>query len=303
MRMALIVGVAVLVALGVVVVTQSGSRNSAPDVTGEAPGVFHDAPFTIRIDGPLWRARTLQDNDGAQDFALVEGDLPLDVRVTGGRVGKLELRVDGRTTRVVSSSSARFVPPLAALPAGEHRVDVLVRDRGGHARVNGFDVHYVSNVPPTTEGETVSKTASPVPGSDVAPRTRDSALRVLAAARRSGSGGIASVLGNARLTVVETGRLDTPGGPLGVTMLVGLTPARYDVSAVLPAYVPIAGSGGVVRYAQQEVQMHVAVLRDALIDVDVASGRVISLEPGPQSRTLSWSPSKAPVPAGAADED
>jgi hypothetical protein len=49
--------------------------------------------------------------------------------------------------------------------------------------------------------------------------------------------------------------------------------------------------------------MRVAVLRDALIDVDLSTGRVIAFEPGPRSRTLKWSPSQAPAPAGGADED
>jgi hypothetical protein len=71
---------------------------------------------------------------------------------------------------------------------------------------------------------------------------------------------------------------------------------------MVPAYVPVVGSGN-VRYITQQVQMRVAVLRDALVDVDLSSRRVISFEPGPRSRTLSWTPSKAPAPAGAADED
>jgi hypothetical protein len=126
---------------------------------------------------------------------------------------------------------------------------------------------------------------------------------VLATARRGGAGGgIAAALASARVTVTEAGPLVAPGRRLGVTMLVALTPPRYDVQAVVPAYVPIVTSGS-VRYATQQVRMNVAVLRDALIDVDLASGRVITFEPGPRSRTLSWSPSRAPTPAGAADED
>jgi hypothetical protein len=159
----------------------------------------------------------------------------------------------------------------------------------------------VAKVPPAAEGETISKTAPPVPGAGVAAGPRRSALKVLATARR-GAGGVAGALGSARVTVLQAGRLDAPKGRLGVTLLVAVTPYQSDVRAVVPAYVPVAGSGG-VRYQRQQVRIHVAVLRDALIDVDLASGRVISIEPGPSSRTLSWSPSKAPTPAGAADED
>lgn len=316
MRTALILGIAVALAATtvVVIVTQSGGGRSVPDFVGDGPGVFRDPPFTVRIDGPLWRARTLQDNDGAEDFALVERDLPLDVRVTGSRdarVAQLELRVDGRSSRVVVpcsggrcpvETSARFVPPLAALRPGEHEVEIRVRDGGGHVSANRFGVRYVSNVPPTSEGETISKTRPPGAGSGVSARLRRSALRVLANARRGGTGGIAATLGSARVTVAQAGRLDAPGRRPGVTLLVSLAPIRYDVRAVVPAYVPVVGAGG-VRFATQQVRMRVAVLRDALVDVDLASGRVLSIEPGPDSRTVSWSPSKAPAPAGAADED
>jgi hypothetical protein len=118
---------------------------------------------------------------------------------------------------------------------------------------------------------------------------------------RSG-GGVADALGSASVTVMQAGRLDALGRRLGVTLLVSITPPRYNLRATVPAYVPVVDSG-TVRYTTQQVQMHVAVLRDALIDVDISTGRVITFEPGPQSRTLSWAPSKAPSPAGAADED
>jgi hypothetical protein len=45
------------------------------------------------------------------------------------------------------------------------------------------------------------------------------------------------------------------------------------------------------------------VLRDALIDVDLTTRRVIAFEPGPRSRTIIWAPSRTPAPAGAQDED
>jgi hypothetical protein len=70
----------------------------------------------------------------------------------------------------------------------------------------------------------------------------------------------------------------------------------------VPAYLPTA-AGAAVPYTRQIVDVHVTVLRDALIDVDLDAGRVISFEPGPTSRTASWSESRAPAPAGAADED
>jgi hypothetical protein len=297
----------------VVIATQLGG--SGADVMSSGPGVFHDPPFTVRLDGPLWWGRTLHDNDGAQDFALIESDLPLDVRVTGdssARVAELELRVDGRRSRVVVprcpggrcpvSTSVRFVPPLRALRPGQHQVEILVRDPGGQVGMGGrFSVRTVRNVPRTFEGRTISKAPAPAPPAQGVARLRGPALSVLAAERKSG--GIAVALGSSRVPVMQVGRLDAPGRQLGVTMLVAVTPPRYGVSAILPAYVPVVDPSGRVRYRIQEVQMEVAVLRDVLIDVDLVTRKVISFEPGPGSRTLTWSPSKAPVPAGAADED
>jgi hypothetical protein len=70
----------------------------------------------------------------------------------------------------------------------------------------------------------------------------------------------------------------------------------------VPAYIP-APRRASAPYNGQVVRMHVKTLRDVLIDVDLSNRRVIAFEPGPRSETLSWSPSKAPAPAGAADED
>jgi hypothetical protein len=316
-----IIGGMVALVLVVVVATQVGGGPGRDAISGAA-GRFSDPPFSVRLGGPLWRARTLRDNDGAQDFALVARDLSLEVTASGGskaRVAQLELRVDGRATRVVSlrcksdrcpvSTTARFLPPLNRLPPGEHRVDVVVRDPvavagssagGEHFTTFGFSVHYVSRVPPVKEALTISRLRAPSSTSGVTSQERRQALDVVSAARRGG--GVAAALGSSRVAVVQAGRLEAPGRRIGVTMLVSLTPPAYDVHTTVPAFVPIVSSGN-VRYTAQQVQMDVAVLRDVLIDVDLANRRVISLEPGPSSRSLGWSPSKAPTPAGAADED
>jgi hypothetical protein len=310
-----------LVAVVVVLATQLVAQ-PARDVVSGAPGVLTDPPFSIRLDGPLWRARTLQDNDGAQDFALVERDLPLEVRATGtpdARIAQVELRVDGRRTRVVAtrcpggrcpvSTSFTFTPPLRMLRPAEHLVEILVRDPAGvagstghgeHVTSFGFDVRSVRSVPPPSEARTVTKPPAPARVAGLTARLRGEAMGVLASSRSGG--GIGAALGSSRVRVVRAGRLEAKGRRLGVTLLVTLTPPVYDVRATVPAYVPVVGSGN-VRYTTQQVQMRVAVLRDALVDVDLASRRVISFEPGPHSRTLSWTPSKAPAPAGAADED
>lgn len=161
-------------------------------------------------------------------------------------------------------------------------------------------VRTAARVPPVAEGEPV-RTLSGRPGAPhLDARLERSALRVLGSERRSG--GLARALGNARLTVVQVGDLGARGQRLGATMLVDLVAARRNVRATVPAYIPAKGHSG-SPYIAQRVRMHVAVLRDALIDIDLGRRRVIAFEPGPRSKSLSWSPSRAPAPAGAGDED
>jgi hypothetical protein len=193
------------------------------------------------------------------------------------------------------------------LGPGEHRVEIVVRDPAGvagsnrhgeHVTTFGFDVRSVRSVPPISEAQTVAKLPARTAG--LTGRLRGDAMSVLTSARRGG--GIAAALGSSRVSVVRAGRLDAGGRRLGVTLLVKVTPPVYDVRVTVPAYVPLVTSG-TVRYTTQEVQMHVGVLRDALVDVDLSTRRVITFEPGPHSSTSGWSPSKAPTPAGANDED
>jgi hypothetical protein len=315
----IIIGTLALVAV-VVIATQLGGGQPAQDTVSGAPGLLRDPPFSVRLDGPLWRARTLEDNDNAQDFALVERDLPLEVRATGAsdaRIAELELRVDGRSRRVVVppcpggrcpiSASFTFVPRLRMLAPGDHRVEIVVRDPAGvagsrghgeHVTTFAFDVRSVRSVPRISEARTVSKL--PLRTTGLTRRMRGDAVSALTSARRGGE--IAAVLGSSRVSVVRAGRLDAGGRRLGVTLLLDITPPVHDVSATVPAYVPVVTSGN-VRYVTQQVQMHAVVLRDALVDVDLSRRRVITFEPGPRSRTSGWSPSKAPTPAGANDED
>jgi hypothetical protein len=131
-------------------------------------------------------------------------------------------------------------------------------------------------------------------------RLERAALRVLGSERRSG--GLAQALGTVRLTTVQVGDLTARGRRLGATMLVDLVEPRRDLWATVPAYVPVEGDSG-APYTPLHARMHVAVLRDALIDIDLVRRRVIAFEPGPRSKCLSWSPSQAPAPAGAGDEN
>jgi hypothetical protein len=93
----------------------------------------------------------------------------------------------------------------------------------------------------------------------------------------------------------------TNGRMLGATVLLVLAPARRNISATVPAYIPAAEpfSG----YLAQTVQLRAPLLRDLLVDVDLSRRQVIAIEPGPRSQTEAWNPSRAPAPYGAEDED
>jgi hypothetical protein len=310
------IGLALVVAAAVAL-TVPGGRETAKVAAGFV-GVVDDPPFRLQLGGPLWRDRSLRGGDGAQDFAQVARDEPLNLQIRGSgkaRVAQVELRVDGRRERSVeprcveggcpTSLSVTFVPGLRRLGPGDHRIQLVARDSraresgkdtGPHVSVVEFHVRTVARVPPTIEG-------NPVGNQPRAPDTAGlerSALRVLAAERRSP--GLAAALGAARVTVIFVGNLNVKGQRLGATMLVQLVPPRHNVRATVPDYVPTTGRAG-APYTRQRVRMHAKALQDVLIDVDLSSQRLIAFEPGPRSETLSWSPSTAPAPAGAADED
>jgi hypothetical protein len=162
--------------------------------------------------------------------------------------------------------AAVLTPPLQQPGPGGHPVEVVARD--------------------LTEGGPVGR--SPSRHGD--PGLERAALHILGSERRSGA--LAQALGAVRLTAVQIGNLNARGRRLGATMLVDLAEPRRDLWATVPSYVPVEGGSG-TPYTPQTVRMHAAVLRDALIDIDVGRRRVIAFEPGPRSRSLSWSPSPA----------
>jgi hypothetical protein len=282
----------------------------------------NDPPFAIHLSGPLWRDRTLRSEDGAPEVGYVTGDERLDVLVAGTgheRVAEVELRVDGRLQRRVRPPCPGKVcptqlavvlrPRLTDTVSADRRVQVMVSDQkalnGGadvdpHVSTAKFAVHVGTRLPLVRQGEPVTASAIP-PGGSVARDRRLQArgLRVLLKLRRRGS--LDALLGPARLHVEEAGELKVNGRPLGASLLVELIGARSNVRATVPAYAPAAnGSSG---YRPQIVRLQAKVLRDLLIDIDLHRNRVIALEPGPQSQTKVWTPSLAPTPAGAADED
>ncbi len=289
-----------------------GARDTGIDAAGLV-ALSGDPPFRIGLGGPLWLDRTLHGGDGAQDFAQVATDQRLEVEVLGlakARVAQVELRVDGARQRVVAPPCDRgrcpsrlrltLTPRLRQLHPGDHRVEVVAHDPGGHVSVQGFSVRTVERVPAVVEGEPAGKLSARTRAPHGDPRLERAAIRVLASERRSGS--LARALGGARLRVIYVGDLNARGGHIGATMLVELVTPKRDVRATVPAYLP-AERGSAAPYTGQRVRMDVAVLRDALIDIDLTRRRVIAFEPGPRSKSRSWSPSQAPAPAGAGDED
>jgi hypothetical protein len=291
----------------------TGEAGPEPDAVA-APGVFESHPFRVELSGPLWRSRSLRDRDGAADFAIVADDLPLDIHVRASgraRVAAVEVRVDGRRQRVPTPDcgeagcpavvTATSVPALRRLAAGRHRVEVYAGATAGRApaRRATFYVRTAPSAPAVVEGQTARKDPAPAARAGDA-RLARSALAVLAAERARP--GLAAALSRSRVSVIQAGPLNARRRRLGVTLWVALAAPARDVRATVPGYVPSTSPTGPA-YTPQTVRMHVAVLRDALIDVDLSARRVIAFEPGPRSRTISWQPSRAPAPAGAGDED
>jgi hypothetical protein len=297
------------------------SGGSGPDTArdlAKSLGLVDDPPFRLELSGRLWQDRTLTGEDGAPDLAHVTSDESLAVTVSGkggARVADVELRVDGRRQRYVrppcpaarcpTNLRLALTPRLGAA-SGDRRVQVLARDPhargagtdvGSHTGSVTFTVHRGPSLPLVREGDPVTATAAPSEHDESKlVRLRLQALRVISAARDPS---VLEVL-RSGFRVRQTGELTAAGRPLGATLLLDLTPARRNLSIALPAYFP-ASSG--TTYRRQSVRMRAPVLRDLLVDVDLERDRVVAVEPGPQSQTGVWAPSRRSTPAGAADED
>jgi hypothetical protein len=114
------------------------------------------------------------------------------------------------------------------------------------------------------------------------------ALDIIGRAQRHG---VLRVLGPQPVRVVQLGRLQNAGHTIGASALLALRAPRHDVKATLPL--------ADVRGARQ-VRLSAPVLRDVLVDVDLRTGTIVGVQPGPASQTTAWSAPAAPPVAASA---
>jgi hypothetical protein len=301
------VAVAVAVVVGVAVL---GGDDAVRDVAGPLGLTGRAGPFRIALGGPLWEDRTLRDVDGSRDLASLTRDEPLTIAVAGrrgARVGSIGLRVDGGPRRVLDACSAATCPATATVttrPAvrrlgrGAHHLTIDVRDPAAGRRATArMEVTVGDPLPPVREGDAVPATAAPPPPTVY---SADLGRRVRAlVSREQRSGVLRAVLGAAPPRFAEIGELGMGGRGVGVTALLELPVPRRNVRATVPGYATAPGGG----YRLQSVAFTAVELRDLLVDLDLARGRVIAAEPGPASQTSRWDPDQVPTPTGAGDED
>jgi hypothetical protein len=305
-----VVGLAVIAlgAGGVAALVRGGafSHDSLGDVGGFL-GLVDDPPFAIKLGGPLWLDRTLQDGEGAPDVARLTADEPLRATIRGigtARLAQVELRVNGRTQRRIRPScpggkcprifSLTLVPRLNVRVKGNRHVQLIARDGGGgsggtdegaHVSVASLRVRVLPRFPGVTEAEPPSspRGAAALDRPALSARARRAALRLLAP-----HPGLRTLLGGARTRVRAAGTLRDGRRAIGVTLLLELPISRRDAVATVPGYV--AARNPQTPYVARTVSLHVKVLRDLLVDVDLVRHRVIDIEPGPRSVTKKFTP-------------
>jgi hypothetical protein len=301
-------GVAVAAVAVAGAVSVLGGDDAVRDVAAPL-GLTEAGPFRIRLSGPLWRDRTLRDQDGSRDIAYLTRDEPLMIAVDGrhgASIASIGLRVEGGARQVLDACAGATCPTSATVtvrPAlqhqgqGLHRLTIDVRGpRGGQRASVRMELAVGGPLPPVHEGDAVAATAAPPPptlySADLGRRVR--AL----VSREQRAGVLRDVLGVPAPRFVQIGELGMAGRGVGVTALLELPVPRRNVRATVPGYVATAGG-----YRLQSVAFTAVELRDLLVDLDLRRGRVIAAEPGPASQTSSWDPDQAPTPSGAADED
>ena len=309
-RLAGAASVLVVVTAAVLVWRLGGGGDVARDV-GARLDLVDDGPFALRLGGALWDSRTLRDPDGAPDVAYVTGDEPLTVDVTGRRgrrAADVELRVDGRgaARRALCDAGAcprhariTVVAPVAERGGGRHRVTVIARGRTGRETARAsFEITVVERLPKVREGEPVARRATRPTRPAIGGAERRLTRAVIDRERRSGV--LRGVLGRTPYTVEAIGELHRGPQRVGTTILLSLARARTNVKSDVPGYRPDPGPAG---YRLGVISLSAPVLRDLLIDVDLARRRVIAVEPGPGSRTSAWDSRDASSPTGSHDAD
>lgn len=291
MRLRLLLAACVVVLVGglfALLATRAG-QEEAGDL-----GLARDPAFTAQLSGGLYDARTLVDNDGALDVAYLTEDAPLTAVVQAGDasgVATVRLRVDGHDGPVDTVAcgphrcpnvvTARLTPSVVARGTGDHTIGVLAttpHDRSP-ALVTSFHVNVGRRPAQPLEVEPLSATER-----RPAPVTNPAADRIIRAAARHGV--LAQLLGGSRLVLRERGT-----GRGHVTVLADVRPTRRDVRATLPQF-----------DAPSPAHVGIGTLRDLVLDVDVRSGRLLGIEPGPDSAITAWSPKPRPIPTTEGDD-
>jgi hypothetical protein len=302
--------VALVAVAATVLVWRLGAGGDTTRDIGARLDLVDEGPFALRLGGALWSSRTLRDQEGAPDVAYVTGDEPLIVDVAGRggrRPATVEVRVDGRRaprTPLCDAGACRTHARITAAPvaergAGRHRVTVIARGAPGRdAAQAAFEVTVVEQLPVVRESEPIARRTSGVPPPAIDAARRQLALSLIDRERRSGA--LRGVLGATPYTVGAIGDLRHGTRRIGATVLLRLARARTNVTADVPGYRSGAGPAG---YHLGVISLSAPVLRDLLVDVDLASRRIIAVEPGPDSRTDGWDTKDTSSPTGAKDED
>lgn len=291
------IGLGTVAALGAAaaLATALGERDIGRDAAGSL-GIAEPGAFRMALSGPLWRDRTLRDQDGARDIAFVTTDEELILSASGrdgAQVASVTYRIDDGRARVLrrcqstscpSTLVIRLRPPLRRLAPGTHRLTLQARGaRPGQASSTEIEVTVAARTPSIREGEPVAAPAAPSqrPRRDMA--FRNDALRVITGEQRAGA--LRSVLGVSKVRVVQIGDLQRDKRRIGATVLLSLVTPRTSVRATVPGYLPSRDG-----YRPQSVEFTASVLRDLLVDVDLERKRVMAIEPGPSSHTSRWAP-------------
>lgn len=292
---AAVLALAVLAGLGL---WTGRGGDAVSDLAGRLD-LVEPGPLELRLGGRLWNDRTTFDDEGAPDLAYVSGDEPLTVQVTtrqGHRPRSLRLTIDGRTRQHRKLCAAfgcrrpaRIVlrPPLRGLRPGRHRIVVSARAAGGKPTVTTrFDITIARRLPRLREAEALSRRGeSPDPAITFADASVRRQARIAIARARRRDGLLARVAPAVTTRTVAVGRLTDHGRPTGETTLLRIARPRPVHGLLVPSGSRGAGS---VRFSSP-------ALRDLL--VDTTGGRVVAVEPGPDSQTSSWDGPKPPASA------